>query len=340
MSGYKHLRNCTWKWWLILTSSLVMALLLMGCSMVQPVKVYHVGILSGLNAFSPMADGFKSKMTELGYVEGKNVVYDLQQTDMDPNAIQQILKKFVDEKVDLIYTFPTEPALAAKAATQGTQIPVVFASAVLEENHLVDSVRAPGGNITGVRFPGDDLCAKRFDLLRSLVPQAKRVGIIYNPNYPANKSALDLIRPAAALAGVTLVEVPVHSVADIQADLEARAKAPDAGMDAILIITDDLSQTPEGWTLISKFAADHHIPIAGSAAFEADSGAVFSYIPDNLETGKLAAPLADKILKGTQAGTIPVVTPESRLRINYKVAQQLGLTVPDGLLMQADEIIR
>ena len=140
--------------------------------------------------------------------------------------------------------------------------------------------------------------------------------------------------------GLTLVEIPIASVNDIKADLEARATSVDVGLDGILIITDDLSQSPDGWPLISQFASEHHIPIAGSAAFEADAGAVLSYIPNYMKTGTLAAPLADKIFKGTAPGSIPVVTPESSLRINYKVAQGLELTVPEGLLKQADEIIR
>jgi putative ABC transport system substrate-binding protein len=175
--------------------------------------------------------------------------------------------------------------------------------------------------------------------LHNLVPQAQRVGIFYNPNYPANKSGLDALRQKASVLGATLVEVPVLNAAALQADLQARAQLPDIGIDAILITTDDVTQSPDGWPILSKFAADHRLPIAGSAAFEADSGALFTYIPDTIETGKLAAPLADKVLKGATPGTIPVVSPESILRLNYKQAQILGLTVPDGLLRQAAEVI-
>ncbi len=317
----------------------VVTLLLSGCGAPTP-KVYRIGILSGVDAFAAMADGFKAKMTELGYVEGKNVVYDMQKVNADPAAEKQALSKFVADKVDLIFAFPTESAVAAKAATQGTTIPLVFAFANLEGVDLVKSVREPGGNITGVRYPGPDLAVKRFEMLMQFAPQVKRLWITFDANYPATKSALEVLRPATSAAGVTLVEVPVASVADIQADLEARAKSGDIGMDAILIMPEVISQSPDGWAVISKFAAEHKVPIAGSAGFEADQGAIFSYIPDNVETGKLAASLADKVLKGTPIGTIPVVTPESYLRINYKTAQQLGLTVPEGLLKQASEVIR
>ena len=326
-------------WLVTLVLIVVGNLLVSGCGAEQP-KVYRVGILNGFSPFGDIAEGFKAKMTDLGYVEGKNIVYDVQVSNFDPAEEERIVKQFVTDKVDLIFTFATEAAISAKTGTAGTDVPVVFAFAVLEGNDLIESVRQPGGNITGVRFPGPELSVKRFEILHKLAPQAKRVGIIYNSNYPANKSQLEALHPAASTVGITLVEIPVNSVADIEADLQERAAATDIGLDAILIITDDLSQSPDGWPMISQFAAEHHLPIAGSAAFEADTGAILSYIPDSFETGGLAAPLADKILKGTPVGSIPVITPESRLRLNYTLAQELGLNVDEGLLSQAVEIIR
>lgn len=308
-----------------------------GCG--EKKKVYRVGILSGLDAFQGMADGFIAGMTELGYIEGENITYDLRRTNMDLAEIRQILKQFVDDKVDMIYTFPTEPAVEAKTVVQSTNIPVVFASANIEGVDLVDSVGVPGGNITGCRYPGPDLAIKRFEILSELMPQLKRLGIIYNINYPANKPAIEVLRPVAVAAGVTLVEVPVTDIKQIQDDFRERAEAADIGMDAILIMPDDFTQSPAGWTMVAEFAAGQKIPIAGSAGFEADTGAVFSYIPDNVETGKLAATVADKIFKGTPAGKIMVITPYSKLRLNYKAIKALGLTAPDGLLSQADEVI-
>jgi putative tryptophan/tyrosine transport system substrate-binding protein len=242
--------------------------------------------------------------------------------------------------VDLIFVFPTSASKSAKALTRETNIPVVFTFTTTEGNDLIASVREPGGNITGVRFPGPDLVAKRFELLMQLAPRVKRLWITYDTNYPTAKSSLESLRPVASSSGVTIVEVPAASVADIQADLQARTKSKDIGMDAILIMPELLSQSQEGWAVISKFAADHRLPIAGSEAFEADQGAVFTYIPDNVEFGRLAAALADKVLKGIPAGTIPVITPESRLRLNYRVAQKLGLKVPQGMLKLANEVVR
>ena len=312
-----------------------------GCNVEkQEKKGYRIGILSGSSPFENIADGFKTKMAEIGYIEGKNIVYDLHTIDVDPEGGKRILKKFVDDKVDLIFAFPTGPALSAKAAAQSSKIPVLFAFSTIEDNNLVDSIGTPGGHITGVRFPNPELTAKRFELLLEFVPYAKRVYILYDPNYPSIPYALAALRRAILDSSATLIEAQVTSLKEIQAELDARSALDDIGVDAILIMPEILSQSADGWAMISKFAGKHKLPVAGSAHFETDAGAIFSYIPDNIEVGKLAAPLADKIFKGIPAGTIPVVTPNSIFRINYKSTQALGLKVSEDLLAMADEIIR
>jgi putative ABC transport system substrate-binding protein len=136
------------------------------------------------------------------------------------------------------------------------------------------------------------------------------------------------------------VELPAAGPADVQADLQARAQAADIGIDAILFIPESLNVNPDAFGAISKFAVEHKVPIAGASISAEGYGIVIANLSDNVDVGKLAAPLADKIFKGIPAGTIPVVSPEAHLHLNYKVAQELGLTVPEGLLSQAAEIIR
>lgn len=326
---------------LFLTLLVVVCAFLSGCGKkTQEQKVYRVGIMSGAEAFVTIADGFKVGMTELGYVEGKNIVYDLHKLNNDHAGEQRVAKKFVEDKVDLIFAFPTEPSLAAKAATQGTDIPVVFALAGIEGTNLVESVPKPGGNITGVRFPGPENTVKRLDILHELVPEAKRILLTYDPNYPNAPSALGQLRPAASSLGLTLVEDPVNNVEELQATLQKRAALNDIGIDVILIMPEILTQTPDCFGTILKFANEHKVPIAGGMEFTADLGAMFSFAPDNVEMGMMAATLADKILKGIPAGTIMVVTPDNHLKLNYKVIQELGLKVSEGLLSRAKEIIR
>lgn len=324
---------------LVLTLLIAVCIFVSGCAK-KTEKVYRVGIISGAEIFVNIADGFKAKMTELGYVEGKNIIYDLQKLNVDREREKQVVKKFVDDQVDLILAFPTEPTLAAKAATSGTKIPVVFAMAGIEETSLVASVSHPGGNITGVRFPGTELTVTRLDILRELVPKAKRIYLIYDRNYPTAVSALRQLHLAASPLGIKLVEDPVNNLEELQDALRKRAAAKDIGIDAILIMPEVLTQSPDGFAAIIKFAKTHKVPIGGSVNYTADIGAMFSFVPDNFEMGSQAAALADKIFKGTPAGTIMVVTPESYLRLNYKVIQELGLTIPEGLLNRAKDIIR
>ncbi len=319
---------------LILAS--LFTLLSSGCGRATP-RVYRVGILSGLIWFDATIDGFKTGMTELGYVEGKNIVYDVQKNG-EIAAYKGILDKFVADKVDLIFVFPTEAALMAKAATQGTNIPVLFAHAPLEGNDLVKSVSKPGGNITGLRYPGPDILTKRLSFLQEFAPDAKRVLVYYDPNYPTNPPTLDLLRPTASTMGLTLVEVQATSAEQIKADLQARSTSND--VDAILMMSETVSTGPEAMAAITQFSTQHKVPILGGVMVPGINGILLGYAPDAVEVGKMAAPIANEILKGTPAGTIPVRSPESYLHFNYKQAQYFGLTVPPGLLRQAVEIAK
>lgn len=329
--------------WSLVSLVMVFALLLSGCGLVQEDKVYRVGVLSGLSAFSPVLDGFKSEMAELGYVEGENIIYDVQSTEVDIDAYKQITQKFADDKVDLIFSFPTEASMEAKAATQGTDIPVVFAMSFtdVEGIDLIDSVREPGGNITGVRFPSIDIAIKRLEILSEIAPDAKRIFVPYLNGYPNVPDQLEAIRPEAEKRGIELVEFGANSPAELQAEMDKLATSGDAGIDAILLIAEPLGITPPFYSILGKYSYDHNIPIGG-ALMKTEEGydTIFGLLPDSVTTGESAATLADKVLKGTPAGTIPVVTSDNAFLINYKAAQNLGVTIPEGLLKQADEILR
>ena len=335
-------RKISYKWWTLLVTLLLMfGIFWSGCSKKTPnEKVYHVGILCGLDYIAVIPDSFKAKMTELGYIEGRNIVYSVQRTNFEPVKEKQILRQFVEDKVDLIFTFPTEVSMAAKATTKGTKVPVIFAIANIEGTGLVDSVRQPGGNITGVRYPGPDLAIKRFEVMRELVPDARRMWIPYQRGYPIVKSQMEVLHPAAAAAGIILIEFPADDAAEIQAELDARKKLDDIGFDLILFIPEPLSCTDDAFEVMGRFAYEHKMPIGGILIQVGGYGSLFGINVDVPKTAQQAAILADKILKGAPAGTIPVVSSESFLQINYKVAKQLGVKIPEGLLSRADEIIR
>jgi putative ABC transport system substrate-binding protein len=311
--------------------AIVFALLSSACGGAGPAKVYHIGILSGLDAFTDIADGFKAGMTELGYIEGQNIVYDIKETNVDPAAYESVFQKFVADKVDLIFTFPTEAAQVAKEVTQGTNIPVLFAATFIEGTNIINSVREPGDHITGVRYPGPDFAAKSLEILQEIAPQIKRVLVPYMRNYPSIPGQLEVLHTAATAAGITLIEVSADNAAELQDDLVTRAESADLGLDAILTIYEPLALSPDVIAMLTEFSARHKV------IYSFD---IFVLWIDNVQSGKLAAPLADKILKGTSAGTIPVVSSEGFLQINYKVAQEKGVTIPKSLLDQANKIIQ
>ena len=339
MLGNNHIQNRTRNRWTLLVGVVMIGLLLSACAGKTP-KVYRVGILIASDNLNAVVDVFKARMAELGYVEGKNIVYDAQKSNGDSAEEKRIASKFVADQVDLVFALPGQPARAMKVALQGTNIPIVFAVAVIEGTDLVDSVRSPGGNITGVRFPGSDIALKNFEALLEFTPRFERIMVIYDPNYPTNPPALEALRAVALSSDVTLQEVHVTRIPDIQAVLQGLEKSGDANMDAILLLPDNIALSSEAVSSILKFADGHRVPVVGGPIELIQKGLVLTATTDSLEPGKLAASLADKILKGTPAGTIPVVSPQPNLFINYKKAQELGLAVPQGLLKQATEIIR
>ena len=299
---------------------------------------YRIGILSGMDGFASMADGFRAKMAELGYIEGKNVSYDFRKTNADPVAAKKIIEEFVSAKVDLLYVFPSEPAMLAKLATANRPIPVVFSFATLEGVDLIQNTRRPGGNITGVRYPAPELTVKRFELLQEFLPRLKRLAVFYDSTYPSAPSAVSALRQAAYNAGVRLDEYPVTSLAELEQ--AARCEKGNCSADAVLMMPDLLTQAPRGWTAVNSFAARRKIPIVAAAAYEVDSDALFSYVSDNVETGRMAGAIAAKILHGIPPGDIAIETPESRFCINYRQARKLGIAIPPGLLSRADKVIR
>ncbi len=222
---------------------------------------------------------------------------------MTAPAEKLILKKFVADKVDLILTFPTEVSLEAKAAVEGTKIPLIFANANIEGVDLVKGVPEPGGNITGVRYPGPDLAIKRLESWHEMVPNARRIWIFYQRGYPIVASQLEVLRPVAVSLGVALTEKAADNAAEIHAILQKQVKTKDIGMDAILIIAEPLITTTEAYDLLGKFAAEHKIPVGGALSSAVNDDSLFGVSTENIAVGRQAVILADKIFKGKPAGT-------------------------------------
>ncbi len=324
---------------IIMVLMLTGLLLLSGCGG-SPEKVYRIGILSGLDYIVDIAEGFKAKMRELGYIEGENISYEINRTNFEPEREKQIIKKFISDRVDLIFTFPTEVSIAAKKAAQETGIPVLFAFANIEDTGLVESVRRPGGNITGVRYPGPDIAIKRFEIMLEFVPGAKRILIPFQRGYPIVASQMDALRPRAQSLDIELLEAPASNAEELQKDLMKRFNSADTGIDAILFIAEPLAVTPDAFAVIGEFAAKRKLPVGGALMTVGKYSSIFGVNVEIHRAGEDAAVLADKILRGIPAETIPVVSSESYFEINYRAALDLGIEVNEGLLSRADRILR
>ncbi len=306
---------------------------------VVPEKVYHVGILSGLDFFGTTVDGFKEGMTELGYIEGKNIIYDVQKSGIDQERYRAVTKKFVADKVDMIFVFPTEASLEAKAAVAGTDIPVVFV-ANIEGVNLIESIREPGNNITGVSLAGPDVAVRRLEMLHELAPHATKFFVPFLKGYPIIPPELAVLEPAAKALGVTLEEFPAASPDEIATKLASLGSVKGAKVGAIFMIVEPLTLDPNIFPLLGKFAAEQHIPLGGAYVTMGGYTSVFGIFPENIAFGKQAAALANKIFKGVPAGSIPVVTAEPKSYLNYDLAQTLGLTMTEEFLTKVDHIIR
>jgi putative ABC transport system substrate-binding protein len=317
---------------------LLVAVFASGCS--GPKKVYKVGILCGLEYVAVIADSFLAKMSELGYVEGENIYYLQRRMDFDLEEYRRVLREFVANKVDAILVFPTEASMEAKEITAGTGTSVVFAFSNIEGTGLVKSIREPGGNITGVRYPGPDIAVKRLELVMELVPGVKRILIPYQRDYPIVFHQMEMIAPVAKKAGITLLEAPAANAEEIEAILAGYEKDGDPPFDAIMFVAEPLTVTPEPFVALTRFAQKHKILIGGALMTVDEYSSVFGVNADLVTTGEQAAFLVDKILHGTPAGSIPVISSDITLEFNVKAAQEFGVKISPELLRMAQVVVR
>lgn len=327
----------------LLSLMLVMVALLSACSPKETPKVYKVGIMDGLPFFSPAVEGFKAGMAELGYIEGENITYEVGSSGVDVDEYNRITQGFVADGVDMIFAFPNEATLAAKQATEGTDIPVVFTisfTEVAEGHELVESVSAPGGNITGCRFPSAEISSRRLQIMLEIVPDATRIFVPYFTDYPNLGEQLKSLRNMAEEEGLDLIEFPTTSPDELQAEFDRRLAADEIGIDAIVVVADPVSLVPPFSAVIGKFAYENDIPWGGAPVEVEGYKSLYGLLPDPETAGRQAASLADKVFDGTAAGTIPVVTLEGFLTVNLIAAEEQGFEIPEGLLKQADEILR
>ena len=328
MLGNHKSQNGTRAGLTLLVSVVVLSLLLAACG-AKP-KTYTIGMATEISQ-TAILDSFKARMTELGYVEGKNVTYIYHGVvGTDPQKNEAEIKSLMGQKADLLLTVGNAPSIAAKKAVEGTGTPVVFAP-ILDPvgAGLVASLSHPGGNLTGVQTL--NTTPKVLEWLIKIAPGTKQV---YAPYNPADRTALEFIKPlpdTAAQLGVKLVLDEVSSGEEELATIKTLPKDS-----AILFVTSPSLDS----SLVDavNLAIELRIP-TGARNLMAEK-TLINYTTDRALQGKQAAVLADKVFKGTKPGDLPVETAEYLLTLNLKTAEAIGLNIPDEILHQAKNIIR
>ena len=317
---------------------LLTLLLITSCG--QQDKTKHVGMLLGLPGVDYIGDNFKTAMAELGYVEDEDITYDIRVMGFDVEAQRAALQDFVDADVDLIYVFPTEPTVLAKEVTAGTDIPVVFDNAWIDDLGIVDSIREPGGNLTGVRYP-TDIPIGRFEVMMQLLPDAKRLVIPHILGYPIAQPQIEAITEVAEARGVTIIPLPVTTSEELAAGLEQFVTEDGSvDIDGILFIAGPLVGTPGMPETLLAFGEEHQLPMGGSSFFSEGYNSMFALESDFFTIGIDVAPTADKILQGVAPGSIPVTSSEDTLTVLLYQVEALGLEAPEELLIAADTVLR
>jgi putative ABC transport system substrate-binding protein len=316
--------------WTILVWAVVLSLLLTACGGGTQAQTYTIGVVNYAPLLEKSFDGFKAGMTELGYVEGENVTYVYNGPVPDSQAGEREVESLVAQNVDLIFTIGTEATLQAKQAVEGTDIAVIFAPVINPaEEEVVESIRHPGGNVTGVQS-GNTL-PKSLEWLLTIVPEATKVYVPYNPIDRVSVTSTALLYDAAFTLGVELVLDAVGTPEEVVAAIETLP----GDVVLFMVATPSLSETN-----FAEVATEQGIATGSYLSGITESGGLVSYATNHFSMGKQAARLADQVLRGTDPADLPVETAEYFLTINLKTAQAIGLDIPDEILEQADTIIR
>ncbi len=275
---------------------------------------------------------FVERFAELGWVEGRTVVIEPRWSDGRAERVAEIASELVRRKVDVIVTIGGAVATIKRATTS---IPIVFAIAIDPLGAgLVASLSHPGGNVTGLSMQAADVASKRLEILRQIVPSLGRLAILFDANYPASIREADNVQTAASQMGLVVVSRGVQSAADIAAAFDDFK----GQVDAVYVAETAMLDTNQPGIIDLGLAAK--LPVTAVTGTFAKAGALMSYGANVFALYRRASELVDKILRGTKPGDIPVEQPtQFDLVVNLKTAKTLGLTIPNNLLVLADEVI-
>ncbi len=301
-------------------------------------KQYKVGIVyMGGKSFSQTVEGFKAGMRNLGYKDGKNIVYEVMNTSGSKEKIADSVSEVIKKNVHVIYTVTTPVTKEAKRLTEDKLIPVVF-SVVADPvgSKLVKSIKEPGGNMTGITNLAIELTEKRLEMFKRIIPSLKKVMWIYDPNADVSAKAAEHARKICKKMGISYVEITASNQDEL---LKAVSSIKKSDADGILHITNALL-VANNKVLIDK-AKREKIPYFTTDAEIVEEGALANYGPNFYDIGRQSARLVDKVLMGVKPGSIPVEAPDKYdFIINLKTAKAIDIKIPENVLSMATRVIK
>ena len=298
-------------------------------------RVYQIGVVHLGGAYHLAVEGLRAGLKEQGLEEGKRVTLHVRDARGDVEALKKAARELETQRVDLIYAISASATNATRQATE--RVPIVFyAGADPVSMGLVESFAKPGGRLTGVHGQLNELSAKRVELLKALVPKARRMAVFYRPDTAAAAQSVQAARAAAAQLKVELVERRVTSVDELHKSLQALR--PDEA-DAILYVGDALVVSQIDYMI--EVARAKRLPTLLQEQESVVKGALASYGISYRAAGQLSAKQVRRILEGARAGDLPVEQlSQPYFALNLKTASALGLTISPSLLTRADEVIQ
>jgi putative ABC transport system substrate-binding protein len=297
----------------------------------QRARVPRIGILAlGNPDPQPFLRAFKDGLLAQGYVEGEHVLLEVRLARGDASALADFAAELVRMNVELIVAYQTPAAQAAKQAT--TEISIVMA-AVGDPvgTHLIASLARPGGNITGLSSASSEVAGKNVELLREMLPSARRVAVLGNANDTFTQPFLDETNSAAKMLGLEMKPFLVSPTEALDAHFNSMREQQ---VDAVIIQSSVLRQEA------TDLALRHRIPAFSPVGVGPSIGGLMAYSANPAEMFRQTATYVDRILRGAKPADLPVGQPTKfDLVINLKTAKSLGLTIPPTLLARADEVI-
>jgi ABC-type uncharacterized transport system substrate-binding protein len=324
-------------WSLILIAAVLLTVAVIAEAQ-QPAKVYRIGALTNVppNApeASPLWSAFRQRLSERGWVEGRNVVIEYRQAEGQVERFPSLAAELVGLKVDLIVTVSTLGARAAKQATDAIPIVMVFAGDAVEEG-LIASLARPGANVTGLTFiVGPEIVGKYLELLKEAVPKVSRMAVLYHQ--ATRPMFLREAQAAAQVLAVKLQPFEVQSPNELESAFVAMTMERANGL---LVLPHPFAFAHA--RRIADLAAKKRLPAIYGFRESVEAGGLMAYAANAPDMFRRAATYVDKILKGTKPADLPVEQPTKfELVINLKTAKQIGLTIAPNVLARADRVIR